>query len=136
MFLKWPLRSTLVSDLFWWIRLNIFKYHPKPSIIFYFNQFLAFFSNASFRRASGSPSLPSPFCFLVDFDYIRPTCPMVIPGTQVNYLSTYFSKWGKEKRKNIDQNELGKNEMTYHWNEMTYYCLNFCFLFKFVLKCS
>ena len=76
------------------------------------------------------------FCFLVDFDYIRPTYPMVIPGTQVNYLSTYFSKWGKEKRKNIDQNELGKNEMTYYWNEMTYYCLNFCFLFKFVLKCS
>ena len=34
MFLKWPPRSTLASDLFWWVRLNIFNYHPKPSIFF------------------------------------------------------------------------------------------------------
>ena len=31
MFLKWPSRSTLASDLFMQVRLNILKYHPKPS---------------------------------------------------------------------------------------------------------
>ena len=31
MFLKWPPRSTLASDLFWWVRLNILNSNPKPS---------------------------------------------------------------------------------------------------------
>ena len=31
MFLKWPLRSTLASDLFWWVRLNILNSNPKAS---------------------------------------------------------------------------------------------------------
>ena len=62
MFLKWPPMSTLASDLFWLVRLNILKYHPKPSTISYFQPIFGLFSNSSFRHASGSPSLPSPFC--------------------------------------------------------------------------
>ena len=34
MFLKWPPMSTLASDLFWLVRLNILKYHPIHHFLF------------------------------------------------------------------------------------------------------
>ena len=66
MLVKWPLRSTLASDLFWWVRLNIviLNSNPKPSTIFNSNQFFAFFSNSSFGVYQVPHHYHSPLFFL------------------------------------------------------------------------
>ena len=56
----------MASGLFWWFYLNIFKKHPKPSIILKFNQIWTF-SLFEIRKASGFPSLASPFSIFKKF---------------------------------------------------------------------
>ena len=68
MVVKWPLRLTLASGLFWWVCLNISEYAPKASANM---QFPTNFDHwgvlqpriivLDFRSASGFPWLPSPF---------------------------------------------------------------------------